>query len=400
MHKYLKNQNGMVTAISLIALSFFIIVLAGSMIYSENEVNNTTKARDMSQAQFLAEAGIKRAIANFNLNQNGVWNWVDNTTTPTNWQTATNTSTEQYHVKISLSSDVTNQAIVPTIPPANSTYLVTSVGRCNGIQKTMSALVSVNLSNSLNSEMFKYGIFGGTGVELYGSDTIKADFGSNGYWSASGAKVNGTYTITSNTSTTSQNWTKLPQNITWPFGSITDLENKLQNPARPLLTKADPLNPTQQISVSTAADLIPILQKNPNLENCTIILTSSFGMDDNFMSQIQNVQFKNVSLFVNGDFILNTKKQVNVNDNCLIVATGKIYLTGNNVGGGVYVSYGDFDIHSANMNAGAFYAQNTVRIWDSNISQSQTAITVNGFSPTPANAPTGVTTTNWTIYSY
>ena len=248
--------------------------------------------------------------------------------------------------------------------------------------------------------MFKYGIFGGTGVELFGSDTIKADFGSNGYWSASGAKVNGTYTITSNTSTTSQNWTKLPQNITWPFGSITDLENKLQNPARPLLTKADPLNPTQQISVSTAADLIPILQKNPNLENCTIILTSSFGMDDNFMSQIQNVQLKNVSLFVNGDFILNTKKQVNVNDNCLIVATGKIYLTGNNVGGGVYVSYGDFDIHSANMNAGAFYAQNTVRIWNSNISQSQTAITVNGFSPTPANAPTGVTTTNWTIYSY
>ena len=292
MHKYLKNQNGMVTAISLIALSFFIIVLAGSMIYSENEVNNTTKARDMSQAQFLAEAGIKRAIANFNLNQNGVWNWVDNTTKPTNWQTATNTSTEQYHVKISLSSDVTNQAIVPTIPPANSTYLVTSVGRCNGIQKTMSALVSVNLSNSLNSEMFKYGIFGGTGVELFGSDTIKADFGSNGYWSASGAKVNGTYTITSNTSTTSQNWTKLPQNITWPFGSITDLENKLQNPARPLLTKADPLNPTQQISVSTAADLIPILQKNPNLENCTIILTSSFGMDDNFMSQVQNVQLK------------------------------------------------------------------------------------------------------------
>ena len=118
------------------------------------------------------------------------------------------------------------------------------------------------------------------------------------------------------------------------------------------------------------------------------------------MSQVQNVQLKNVSLFVNGDFILNTKKQVNVNDNCLIVATGKIYLTGNNVGGGVYVSYGDFDIHSANMNAGAFYAQNTVRIWDSNISQSQTAITVNGFSPTPANAPPGVTTTNWTIYSY
>ena len=69
MYNYLKNQQGSVTAISLIAVTFFIIVLAGSMIYSQNEVNNTTKARDLSQAQFLAEAGIKRAINNFNLNE-------------------------------------------------------------------------------------------------------------------------------------------------------------------------------------------------------------------------------------------------------------------------------------------------------------------------------------------
>ena len=89
MYNYLKNQQGSVTAISLIAVTFFIIVLAGSMIYSQNEVNNTTKARDLSQAQFLAEAGIKRAINNFNLNEHGVWSWVDNITVPTSWQTAT-----------------------------------------------------------------------------------------------------------------------------------------------------------------------------------------------------------------------------------------------------------------------------------------------------------------------
>ena len=47
MYNYLKNQQGSVTAISLIAVTFFIIVLAGSMIYSQNEVNNTTKARDL-----------------------------------------------------------------------------------------------------------------------------------------------------------------------------------------------------------------------------------------------------------------------------------------------------------------------------------------------------------------
>ena len=34
MYNYLKNQQGSVTAIGLIAVTFFIIVLAGSMIYS------------------------------------------------------------------------------------------------------------------------------------------------------------------------------------------------------------------------------------------------------------------------------------------------------------------------------------------------------------------------------
>lgn len=121
-------------------------------------------------------------------------------------------------MKISLASDTTNQAIVPSTPPANTTYLVTATGRCNGIQKTMSALVSVNLGGSNgNSPMFKYGIFSSGNITLFGNDDINAYFGANGSWSDTTAKVNGDYDITSTSATNTTKWKQLDKTISWPF---------------------------------------------------------------------------------------------------------------------------------------------------------------------------------------
>ena len=397
MHKYLKNQNGMVTAISLIALSFFIIVLAGSMIYSQNEVNNTTKARDLSQAQFLAEAGIKRALANFNLNQNGVWNWVDNTTTPTNWQTATTYPAEQFHVKISLASDTTNQAIVPSTTPANTTYLVTATGRCNGIQKTMSALVSVNLGGSNgNSPMFNYGIFSSGNITLLGNDTINADFGANGSWSDTTAKVNGGYKITSTSTTNTTEWKHLDKTISWPFVDFSQAASTYNNPNRPILTKTDSSGNT--IVVNNMTDMLAASKSTQTLEGRTIIIDGNLYIDDNAMKGLNSLQLKNVNIFVNGEFGINTTKQINVNSDCLIVAKDRIFLHGNNIGGAMYVGYSDIEIFDSNLNSGTFYAKNNITISNSNINQSLKTVTNNGFSAGSGTA-TGVTVSNWTIYS-
>ena len=397
MYNYLKNQQGSVTAISLIAVTFFIIVLAGSMIYSQNEVNNTTKARDLSQAQFLAEAGIKRAINNFNLNEHGVWSWVDNITVPTNWQTATTYPAEQFHVKISLASDTTNQAIVPSTPPKNDIYLVTATGRCNGIQKTMSALVSVNLGGSNgNSPMFNYGIFSSGNITLYEKNTINADFGANGSWSDTTAKVNGGYTITSTSATNTTKWKQLDKTISWPFVDFSQAASTYNNPNRPILTKTDSAGNT--IVVNNMTDMLAASKSTQTLEGRTIIIDGNLYIDDNAMKDLNSLQLKNVNIFVNGEFGINTTKQINVNSDCLIVAKDRIFLRGNNIGGAMYVGYSDIQIFDSNLNGGAFYAKNNITISNSNINQSLKTVTNNGFSAGSGTA-TGVTVSNWTIYS-
>ena len=403
MYNYLKNQQGSVTAISLIAVTFFIIVLAGSMIYSQNEVNNTTKARDLSQAQFLAEAGIKRAINNFNLNEHGVWSWVDNITVPTNWQTATTYPAEQFHVKISLASDTTNQAIVPSTPPKNDIYLVTATGRCNGIQKTMSALVRVNLGGSNGnspifnySPMFKYGIFSSGNITLLGNDTINADFGANGSWYDTAAKVNGGYTITSTSATNTTKWKQLDKTISWPFVDFSQAASTYNNPNRPILTKTDSSGNT--IVVNNMTDMLAASKSTQTLEGRTIIIDGNLYIDDNAMKDLNSLQLKNVNIFVNGEFGINTKKQINVNSDCLIVAKDRIFLHGNNIGGAMYVGYSDIQIFDSNLNGGAFYAKDNITISNSNINQSLKTVTNNGFSAGSGTA-TGVTVSNWTIYS-
>ena len=397
MYNYLKNQQGSVTAISLIAVTFFIIVLAGSMIYSQNEVNNTTKARDLSQAQFLAEAGIKQAINNFNLNEHGVWSWVDNITVPTNWQTATTYPAEQFHVKISLASDTTNQAIVPSTPPANTTYLVTATGRCNGIQKTMSALVSVNLGGSNgNSPMFNYGIFSSGNITLFGKDTINADFGANGSWSDTTAKVNGGYTITSTSATNTTKWKQLDKTISWPFVDFSQAASTYNNPNRPILTKTDSSGNT--IVVNNMTDMLAASKSTQTLEGRTIIIDGNLYIDDNAMKGLNSLQLKNVNIFVNGEFGINTTKQININSDCLIVAKDRIFLRGNNIGGAMYVGYSDIEIFDSNLNSGTFYAKNNITIANSNIKQSLKTVTNNGFSAGSGTA-TGVNVSNWTIYS-
>lgn len=395
MYNYLKNQQGSVTAISLIAVTFFIIVLAGSMIYSQNEVNNTTKARDLSQAQFLAEAGIKRAINNFNLNEHGVWSWVDNITVPTNWQTATTYPAEQFHVKISLASDTTNQAIVPSTPPANTTYLVTATGRCNGIQKTMSALVSVNLGGSNgNSPMFNYGIFSSGNITLFGNDDINADFGANGSWSDTTAKVNGDYTITSTSATNTTKWKQLDKTISWPFVDFSQAASTYNNPNRPILTKTDSSGNT--IVVNNMTDMLAASKSTQTLEGRTIIIDGNLYIDDNAMKGLKSLQLKNVNIFVNGEFGINTTKQINVTSDCLIVAKDRIFLHGNNIGGAMYVGYSDIQIFdSTNLDNGAFYAKNNITIANSTIKQSLKAVTNNGFSAGSGTA-TGVNVSNWT----
>ena len=300
-------------------------------------------------------------------------------------------------MKISLASDTTNQAIVPSTPPANTTYLVTATGRCNGIQKTMSALVSVNLGGSNgNSPMFKYGIFSSGNITLYGIDDIIANLGANGSWSDTTAKVNGDYDITSTSATNTTKWKQLDKTISWPFVDFSQAASTYNNPNRPILTKTD--SSGNSIVVNNMTDMLAASKSSQTLEGRTIIIDGNLYIDDNAMKSLNSLQLKNVNIFVNGEFGINTTKQINVNSDCLIVAKDRIFLHGNNIGGAMYVGYSDIEIFESNLNSGAIYAKNNITIANSKIKQSLKAVTNNGFSA-GSDTATGVTVSNWTIYS-
>ena len=89
------NQQGNATAICLIAMSFFLIIIAGTVFYNNSSVRASATSRDHYQAKYLAEAGIKRAIDGFKTQSNN-WSWLDNQTFLENWQNGSNNSLEKY----------------------------------------------------------------------------------------------------------------------------------------------------------------------------------------------------------------------------------------------------------------------------------------------------------------
>ena len=385
------NQQGNATAICLIAMSFFLIIIAGTVFYNNSSVRASATSRDKYQSQYLAESGIKRVVDSFKFhNTNNSWSWLDNSGNTSNWQNGSNNPNEKYHISIYLTTAPTN-LIIPSQQLDND-YLVIATGFCNGIETTMSAIVRVHLGGvNGNSPMFNFGFFSTNDITFYGTNLINSNFGANQNCYSTTATVNGGYSLTSNYSTISNNWKLLDSNISWPFVNFPLASTTYLNSNRPVLTKTDSSGNT--INVNTVADMLA-LSKNQTIENKTIIINENLYLSDSTMQNINSLQLKNVSIFVNGEFGINTKKPVNINDNCLIVAKDRIFINdANNAGGAMYVSYNNIEIHNSTLNNGAFYANN-ITIQNSTINTSLNTVLANGFSGAPA---TGVTVDSWNI---
>ena len=188
----------------------------------------------------------------------------------------------------------------------------------------------------------------------------------------------------------------MDKTISWPFVDFSQAASTYNNPNRPILTKTDSAGNT--IVVNNMTDMLAASKSTQTLEGRTIIIDGHLYIDDNAMKDLNSLQLKNVNIFVNGEFGINTTKQVNVNEDCLIVAKDRIFLNGNNIGGAMYVGYSDIEIFDSNLNSGTFYAKNNITIANSNINQSLKTVTTNGFSAGSGTA-TGVNVSNWTIYS-
>ena len=424
------NQQGNATAICLIAMAFFLVLIAGTVFYNNSSVRASATSRDNYQAKYLAEAGIKRAIDGFKT-QSNTWTWIDTTGQPANWQSGSNNTHERYHISIydrtAYNNFLNNNATKPNpITPPNPTnktagdYTIVATGSVNNIIHTMTADVSI-IYITHNASMFRYGAFAGGNITfLTGNFTVNtrhADanrnkrLDSDEKYDPSGfaalnditflpdtniqnganafeytCKQEGTYNL--------GNWIEKPSDISWGLGTdFSSFVNSMARSDRPT-TVYNNINEFKQA----------IINNNGNFNNQTIYFNGDLNLSS--ISTNINLSFNNVSIFANGTLnITETQPVININNNCLIASNSDMVLRNQaNLGNATYISFGNLTIDSSTLNTGSIYAQNNITLGNlgsSSSSNNGTTLDLNtqssnnnnlGFFP---NSGAIVNTRNW-----
>lgn len=333
---YLKSQHGSVTIIAVSFVVFFSIILSGLMPMTINQLSLIPKNRDLIEAQYAAESGIKVALSQFNKSPNCVWGWLD-----TN-QTFANDSTKKY--KVSIVGPGTSTA-TPKALPEIGVYKITSIGKVGNSSKTVTANITIS-----NTGSGKYSLYSQKNITMSGNILLHGNIGAAGTVTYSGNLNYG-----DNSSTIKQN-----QKENWWFSDFDTFTSE-QKSDRPI-----------NLNVKIPADL-----KDQNYNNQTIII-------DGDLTLAGNKSFSNASIFVTGN--ITYSGTLNFNNNCLIVSGKGMTLSGNNLGGAVYVSYGDITL-SGIMNGGAIYAKGDITTsGNTTLTYSQTAVDGNGLN-TAGNNP-------------
>ena len=410
INKYIKQQ-GNATSICLIAMAFFLILIAGTIFYNNSSVRASATARDHYQAQYWAEAGIKRAIDGFKTQSNN-WSWLDNQTFLENWQNGSNNTHERYHISIydrtAYNNFLNNNATKPNpITPPNPTnrtagdYTIVATGSVNNIIHTMTAEVTVSYF-AHNERMFQYGAFAGGNITfLTGNFTVNTDhadanrnkrldsdekFAPSGFAALNditflpdtniqnGAnafeytcKQEGTYNL--------GNWIEKPSDISWGLGTdFSSFVNSMARSDRPT-TVYNNINEFKQA----------IINNNGNFNNQTIYFNGDLNLSS--ISTNINLSFNNVSIFANGTLnITETQPVININNNCLIASNSDMVLRNQaNLGNATYISFGNLTIDSSTLNTGSIYAQNNITLGNLGSSSSSNNGTTLDLNPQISN---------------
>jgi type II secretory pathway pseudopilin PulG len=327
----MRNQRGSAAIFALVVFVFIGIMLGALLPYITTEYLFATKTRDLIEAQYAAESGIKMALSQFNKSPSSDWDWLDKK------QNFANDSTTTYQV--SITGPGTSSAR-PTASPDSGVYTVTSVGEVVGKStKTVTANITIGIA--------PYALYSEQRITIAGDIKLDGNIGAGGAVTYNG-KVE-----YSEHSTIKQN-----QKEDWPFSDFNTFTSN-QKSGRPLNS-----------NVKTSADL-----KDQNYSNQTIIIDGDLTVDG-------NKNFSNVSIFVSG--AITCSGILNSSNNCLIVSGKGMTLSGDNLGGAVYISYGDITVSgNSTMNGGSMYAKGDIIMnGNSTLKYSQEAIDKNGLGNT------------------
>ena len=162
------NNKGSVTILAIGIMAFLGIILSGVLPMITQEVRIGTMNRDVVEAQYAAESGLKRAIAGLEVGSTS-WSWL------AAQRAFTAEAGKTYTVTVQAASPNT---LTDGTAPASGWYHLQSVGRVGNATKTVS--VRVNLTSSGLSGVFANGVFGASGIKMDSSPKITGSAGTNG----------------------------------------------------------------------------------------------------------------------------------------------------------------------------------------------------------------------------
>jgi len=169
------NMNrGSVTIMAIGVMMFLGIILSGVLPMITQEVRSGTMNRDVVEAQYAAEAGLKRAIAAMQAGDT-TWNWLGAA------RGFTGAAGKSYTVNFVTSGVCKTGRTYQAAPadgtaPASGWYCLQSVGAVNGATKTVS--VAVELATM--PAVFSSGIFGSASIRMDSNSQVIGPAGTNG----------------------------------------------------------------------------------------------------------------------------------------------------------------------------------------------------------------------------
>ena len=195
--KLLGDNTGSVTILAIGIMMFLGIILSGVLPMITQEVRSGTVNRDVVEAQYAAEAGLKRAIAAMEAGDN-TWDWLGAA------RDFTSVAGKTYSVSFVTAGVCKAGRVYQAAPatgsaPASGWYCLQSVGTVNGASKTVSVAVELATMPAVLSS----GIFGSASIRMDSNSQVVGPAGTNGSITmANSATITGMATAVSGISAT------------------------------------------------------------------------------------------------------------------------------------------------------------------------------------------------------
>ncbi len=175
------SNRGSVTILAIGVMMFLGIILSGVLPMITQEVRSGTVNRDVIEAQYAAETGLKRAVAAL-ATEDANWAWI------TTAQTVPFTSEAGKTYKVSLQAD-SPQTLTDGVKPVAGWYYLQSEGRVNNALKKIMVKVQLTTGGGL-SGVYANGVFGTAAINMNNS-IINGSAGTNTTFTGWNSAING-----------------------------------------------------------------------------------------------------------------------------------------------------------------------------------------------------------------